>query len=542
MKLYVFASNISVYAWQFNMIERLIAQQNIDQVFLVSTSKTIELDNTFPKTTPFLISLLYKIDSVLSKCDLNTLGPEALSDLPASKNIIKERGELSINRLTLDEYFTKIKSASTSSALVLNTSENNLDDEIISITPINIYSVFLGSDKRVISPLTGVLEFMAGKKAITSGIQIEKTREEKNRVIFSSTTSVESPSLCRTIETCLNKTSVFLARTIHNVNTTPELFELIDYPEPESKLVNQSIPLHKNITLLFHFTARIVKRAFDKFTVTEQWILLLGKNEASNLPNHAISSYSKIIPPKDEFWADPFIVEYSNKHYLFFEVFPYKRDLGHLSCMEIHNDGSYTEPVMILERPYHLSYPNVFEYENEFYMIPESGDNGTIELYKAKAFPYEWEFVHNMMDNISAYDSTLHSHDGLWWLFATVAETKLCPTTEELYLFYADSPISDNWIAHANNPVVSDAASARPAGKLFQKNNKIIRPSQNCAGSYGAGLNLCEVITLNKNTYKEKIIESFSPNWDPKLSGLHTLNFNEKFSVSDAILKRGRRL
>ena len=245
------------------------------------------------------------------------------------------------------------------------------------------------------------------------------------------------------------------------------------------------------------------------------------------------------MPPKTEFWADPFLIEHEEKHYLFFEVFPFERDLGHLSCMEIYDDGSFGEVVKILERPYHFSYPNVFEYENQMYMVPETGGYQCIQLYKAKSFPYEWEFQYNLMDGIRAYDSTFIEHEGVWWLFATVSETEQCATTEELHVFYADSPLSQDWTPHPANPINTFASSARPAGKIFKEKGRLYRPSQDCAGSYGAGINVCEILTLNKKEYKEVILSKRKPDWDKSLIGLHTLNFDSKYTVIDVILDTG---
>ncbi len=36
---------------------------------------------------------------------------------------------------------------------------------------------------------------------------------------------------------------------------------------------------------------------------------------------------------------------------------------GHISVIRMDEQGVYSEPVKVLERPYHLSYPFVFEWE-----------------------------------------------------------------------------------------------------------------------------------------------------------------------------------
>ena len=281
----------------------------------------------------------------------------------------------------------------------------------------------------------------------------------------------------------------------------------------------------------------------QKFLRKEQWVLLLKFHDltasSSQIPL-SFFEYSEITPPDDCFWADPFIVSENSRHYLFFEELPFATERGHLSCMEVFADGSHTAPTIILKKPYHLSYPNVFAFESEYFMIPESGDTGSIELYRSSEFPYQWKHQYNLMEGLHAYDSTLIEYDGLWWLFACVAVEKGMSGCEELNIFYADTPVSQSWEPHLLNPIMSDASRARPAGKFFNWQGDLYRPSQDCAGSYGAGLNINKIHTLNKREYSEELMSCSRPNWDPKLTALHTLNFNQYVSVADAMRVESR--
>jgi len=543
-RLYLFSNDNTVYDWLFNSIETLVNSQSIDEIFLIDDCSSSANYSIAAKPSKF-INILFYLDGLLAKCSLTALKRQSLSKL-----VSKDNSKIVLKKLSSNEYLSWLDAEVDASAIAFNTCEFNLEDEILKKSPMSVYSVFIGIKPRTFAPLTGIFEFISGDKTITSGIQLEQPQDKENLVLFSSTTSIEPPSICRTLQTCLQKTSVFLPRFIENeisqadLSIPPDGFknQIQDHDQTRYPLKEAAtaINFQQSMKLFTYFVSRIGKRVFDRLSSREQWILLLGKNAQSKSPNLDLSSFVKIIPPENQFWADPFLIEYNNRHYVFLEVFLFERELGHLSCFEVLEDGSYTDPVTILERPYHLSYPNIFEYEGEYYMIPESGDHGTVELYKSTAFPYEWKFEHNLIDNIRAYDSTLLFHEGLWWLFAAVAETEACPTTEELYVFYAKSPLSQNWTPHANNPIVSDAASARPAGKIFKQDNKIIRPSQNCAGSYGAGINFCEILTLTKKTYKEKIIKAFTADWDKDLTGVHTFNFDHAYTVSDAMFKRGK--
>jgi hypothetical protein len=233
------------------------------------------------------------------------------------------------------------------------------------------------------------------------------------------------------------------------------------------------------------------------------------------------------------FWADPFVVIKDNESYIFFEELSYKDWKGYISYIKMNADKSFTKPKKILQKDYHLSYPFIFQYEDAYYMIPESAENRTIELYKCNAFPEKWEFQKNIMQDVRACDTTLIEHNGLWWMFSVICGHDKCMNTEDLHIFYSDNPLSNNWTSHKNNPVVSDATNARPAGKIFSNNGKLYRPSQSCAAIYGKGLNINEIIELSTEAYKEKKIHEDTAEWSSRVSGLHTYNHEGNLSVSD---------
>jgi hypothetical protein len=205
--------------------------------------------------------------------------------------------------------------------------------------------------------------------------------------------------------------------------------------------------------------------------------------------------------------------------------------------MEIDRDGNASTPVPVLERPYHLAYPNVFRWSDEWYMIPDTSRNKTLEVYRSNRFPFDWELHTVMMENIRAADATLFETNGRWWLFAAVAEQDV-PNYDELCIFYGSSPLGP-WTAHPQNPVKSDVRSARPAGRLFWKDRTLYRPAQDCSRRYGYAISLNKVITLTPSEYEEVEVSKILPNWRPDLVATHTLNSCPGLTVVDM---RARRL
>lgn len=285
-----------------------------------------------------------------------------------------------------------------------------------------------------------------------------------------------------------------------------------------------------------YFAWRLVQKAVRKL-YTERWILMFS-TDGERL---VVENLRKLMPPGDRFWADPFAVFREGQCCVFFEDASLETGHGRLSVMTLSGNGQFSPPVTILERPYHLSYPFIFEWQNSLYLIPESADNRTVELYRCIRFPDKWEFQHNLMEDLRAYDSTLIEHEGTWWLFATVQERDGASSWDELCLFYADHPLSTTWHAHPMNPVISDVRSARPAGRMFVENGRIYRPSQNSSFRYGYALNLNEILELNRITYRERLIETFVPDWDRSINGMHSYTRAGHLTVVDAY-HRARKL
>ena len=104
---------------------------------------------------------------------------------------------------------------------------------------------------------------------------------------------------------------------------------------------------------------------------------------------------------------------------------------------------------------------------------------------------------------------------------------------DELFVFFADSPLSDNWTPHPCNPVVSDVRTSRPAGRVFLRDGRMFRPSQDCAVRYGHGLNIMEITELTPHSFRERLLRRYTPDWDPRIRAVHTMNAADGLSLID---------
>lgn len=231
-----------------------------------------------------------------------------------------------------------------------------------------------------------------------------------------------------------------------------------------------------------------------------------------------------------EFWADPCLVEADGRPLVFVEeMWPDRK--GIIACVELR-DGTARRLGVALEESAHLSYPQVFSHDGKWHMTVESSKLNRVSLYRATRFPLDWERVGDLITGRVCCDPTLHFHEGHWYLFATVSENGN-GTWDELFLFVSDR-LEGPFKPHPANPIVSDVRRARPAGRLFVRNGKLIRPAQDCAANYGSAVVFNEVLVLSPTHYDERPLSRLAPDWAPGLTACHTYSASDTLEVLDA--------
>ncbi len=272
----------------------------------------------------------------------------------------------------------------------------------------------------------------------------------------------------------------------------------------------------------------------------DQWFLLFNFENKGSSISRSFYCFNRILPPKDRFWADPFIIEKNNKYFIFIEELVFKEHKGKISVIEMDENGNYSSPKVVLKENYHLSYPFLIEQDGELYMIPETSQSKSIQAYKCVEFPLKWELSKILMNNIQALDTTILKYKGKYWMFTNIRQNKnkSASADDDLFLFYADDLITDKWIPHPCNPIVSDVKCSRPAGKIFTEGGRLFRPGQNCTNRYGYGIQIKEIVELNETRYQEITVQSIFPNWSKDTKCIHTLNHSGKLTVIDSVITR----
>jgi hypothetical protein len=211
----------------------------------------------------------------------------------------------------------------------------------------------------------------------------------------------------------------------------------------------------------------------------------------------------------NHFLADPFLHAKDGKLTLFCEVYDYRLGRGYIGAADM-STGQPGEIVPVLDDPVHYSFPYVYEHNGETYMMPETASRDRIEVWRCVDFPGRWELISTALSGQLPVDSAICRHDGRWWLFTSLARTRLAEHSTELYLFEVDGPQLKNLRPHPRNPIVIDARFARNGGRIFQAGGKLYRPSQsNRYGIYGYGLNIMEITALSPDQYAERPVRFF---------------------------------
>jgi hypothetical protein len=217
----------------------------------------------------------------------------------------------------------------------------------------------------------------------------------------------------------------------------------------------------------------------------------------------------------------------------------YSENIGRIVVCELGSDGPVLPPRIVLQRPYHLSYPLVFAHRGEWFMMPEMAGHTVQEVYRATEFPFSWSLDRTVSFGQLVVDPTLVEHKGRWWLF-TGTQPSPESAINELSIFFGDSPLGP-WQPHPRNPVLSDARSARPAGQIFRVGDDLIRPAQDGTPAYGSAICFKRIVELSETEYQEELIGRLDPRWRAGLLGTHTVNAAGAVTVLDPVRLRNRK-
>lgn len=262
----------------------------------------------------------------------------------------------------------------------------------------------------------------------------------------------------------------------------------------------------------------------------ETWNIAYRKKADNTFRNTEIP-FTVISNGHSGWYADPFLFDYKGETYLFAEYFSYKLGRGVISVSKYDIEKEvFTKFSEIIREDYHLSYPVVFSYNNEIYMMPECGESQGLFFYQAIDFPNKWK-------KISVTDKKMRLADTTPFqigkdLFAFTLRQKADSADGELILMRYDGNVFQ-----PVKSITKDMSIARPGGNMIISGDSIIRVAQNCEEDYGRELSFISVKNIDSD-YQEKVVSRLTPN-DISLNngkpsvGIHTYNSSRNFEVID---------
>ena len=421
--------------------------------------------------------------------------------------------------------------------LIYCSNNNLLNDKFSSLAKFGLWIISFGTKQYRNSKPEGFWEVMNDEPVTGSSLYI--SYKEKVFTVYDCTTQTIPYSVLNNFNSIAWRSSSFLYYRLRELYLLGEKVFFSKYQLPSITALKQLTP-PSNKRLIFLIARNIYRYLIYKLNEKKQKkFTLLYKNKGFTLDDPEIKNFISLPLPTDTFWADPFVIQENGTSLIFFEEFKTTNNKAHISLIEIDETGKPSNPQTVLEKNYHLSYPFVFKFNDEYYMLPETSANKTVELYKATSFPGKWELAQTLINDIIFIDPTLFFKDSIWWLFGTTQTHPFTSTNDQLMLYYSKDLLSSDWNSHPQNPVATDIFNCRPAGKILEKDGKYYRPAQNNASKqYGYAISINEIKTLNEHTYKEEKILEINPSEKNGVLAVHTLNFLDEITVIDGILRK----
>jgi len=526
-------------AWSYRMLEKIIHGDYTDIVLVVENKTQLKKKSFWSRMRrdwKHQIYLLFRqIEDKCVKLNPDAFEDNNLNDLLSGIPIL----EVIPNRKKFSDYFTKkdldqIRQHDLD--ILIRMGFKILRGKILNIPKYGIWSYHHGDNDFVRGGPAGIWEVIENHPVTGTILQVLTEDLDNGIVLHRSYAATDPLSINKNRNNMYWKNTTILPHKLNELYRFGESNFFRSVEKTNKDLCFYSNRLYKAprnaefFWFLIKLSCRWIRHEFRLIFLRKEWFLQfkIGQDFSTSF-----WKFKKLIPPKSLFWADPFVIYKEGAYYIYFEEFDRKREKGHISMMRMDSKGICSDVKPVIERSYHLSYPYIFEFEEAYYIVISNSDNETIEVFKCLSFPDKWEFYLTIMENINAVDASMFFHQNKWWMFTNKKEIEGASTWDSLFLFYSDNPLNKDWVAHPKNPIVSDVRKARSAGKVFVQDGVIYRPSQDCSKGYGYGIKLNQIDKLNEIEYQEHEITAVYPNWDKRLKGIHTINYDGGLTIID---------
>lgn len=237
---------------------------------------------------------------------------------------------------------------------------------------------------------------------------------------------------------------------------------------------------------------------FNKLFVSGTWNIAYRREEWK-WPVDLKTPFETIQGDKGYWYADPMIVSENYKFYLFCEAFNFKNQLGEIAVFSFDGE-KWSKPRVIISNNYHMSYPCVFGYKGKYYMIPETQEAMTLDIYECIDFPYKWEKRETLLEGVILADSTVFEKEGSLYVIGQSGNK----SHRKVLLYLLDI---DEYKVKLICKKECEKDVGRSAGYLISKEDGFIRPTQDSRYTYGMSV-IWNYLSISEKCFDEKAIGS----------------------------------
>ncbi len=199
--------------------------------------------------------------------------------------------------------------------------------------------------------------------------------------------------------------------------------------------------------------------------------------------------------------ADPFMIQHNGVWYMFFEVIDAESGQGRIGVAVSADGLAWRYQQIVLREAFHVSYPCVFSWQGEFYLMPEAGESDAIRLYRAVEFPRRWAYAYDLLNGGRYADSTLLVQDDWLYLFTCAG------SRHEALRLYMTQDLRGPWVEHPRSPLaMNQDGMVRPAGRASLVSGQMFRYAQCNVPSFAHSVRAYRVTRLSPRDYAEESV------------------------------------
>jgi hypothetical protein len=525
--------SLTVPAWIAKILRQLAEAEFVELALVVLNAEPAAAQPRFarlraPRRDHLLFGLYSRLDSRLFRSE-----PDAFADVDMADELadVCRLEVVPLRPKPFEHRFEPVAIESIRDAdldVLVRFGFNIIRGEILDCARYGVWSYHHGDNREYRGSPAFFWEMYEGNPVSGTMLAVLTEDLDAGRILYRSFSATDLSSLHRNRNGPYWKSAEFVLRSLSELHRLgwDHLTSRPDYREAAryEKHIYRAPTNGQTARFLVRLVAGALHRKARRLVLDDVWHIGYRRSRSER--------FRLMTAPPGRYYADPFVVEHEGRHHLFFEDDDLDGGRGVISwtCFDEHGVPRPAQPA--LRRPYHLSYPCVFQWDGGWYMVPESCQQRTVELFKAADFPRGWALERVLLTGVDAVDATILEHEGRFWLFANVAVPG-GPIADELSLFLADSPLGE-WVPHPMNPIVSDVRRARPAGRVIMRDGTLIRPSQDCSGRYGFATVFNHITRLSPTEYAETPIGRLEPGWMRGNLATHTFNAAGEYEVVDA--------